>query len=886
MDDTRLLWKKIIKALGRYSGSHLFVRRLIRRLEQVRLLHDEGQRRLQNLRYQQQELARSEQKYFALFDQNPQAQLLVDRNSRITEVNQNAIALLGMERAALLGTLLTDHVDISDLSLWQDWLSFGDYQNPLQLQITTRLANTAFNLHAMPLVMQGQDISAWLISLEKMSSNHPLLPLQGSDNPFVPASDRFFLLDAEGRIQATGGSGLTEEQKPGNLLLQTVDTKEEPLLRHALANAQLAGLPQCYDYPLEDYLHSTPRWTHRVAALTDGQKQTKGYLIAQLEISDRLLKEHRATMARQRIFSLLDALPAFVYLQNRQRVIQYANTAFRTIFGEVEGGRTCWQIFHPLGHHCDVCHGEKVFSQGVSEQWEVTDRQGRVYMVHDSLFTEEGWEPLMMGVGLEITPRIQAEEALARSEHRFQALARMAPVGIFRTDIQGNWIFVNPRWEEITGLTVQQAAGCGWLQAVHPQDREPLLTSWQKALAEPQPLQAEFRLQKTTGDILWVICQATPDVDEIDGFVGLVGTITDISERRIMEEALSESNRRYRAIVEDQTELIGRFQPDGSLTFVNEAYCRYFNQPRETLLGSHFLHHVLEETKAAIGPKLAELTRSSPVVAIEHQSFVGEVRWQKWTYRAIFTLDGQLAEYQAVGRDITEDKKIQEAILHLKDELELQERKRLAITLHDGVGQSMQAINLGLKLAATTFPHNPNEALKTLREMSREITETIAQLRDITGELRPSFLERMELVEAMRWWGGRVAERSRVEVRIQPRTELPPLSLRIKYNCFQIFQEALTNAIKHSGSKEVIVTLEHTVDDHLKMEIMDRGKGFDPNKEGGVSQQGLGLSIIPERVARMGGTLNVRSEPGRGVVISVLVPSGEKECTGRQGGLS
>ena len=136
----------------------------------------------------------------------------------------------------------------------------------------------------------------------------------------------------------------------------------------------------------------------------------------------------------------------------------------------------------------------------------------------------------------------------------------------------------------------------------------------------------------------------------------------DITERKQAESHLRQTEERYRDIVEDQTELICRFLIDGTLTFVNGAYARYFDRTPEALVGTTFWPLIPEEVHEKSREFLASITPEYPVRSIEHPvlSPSGEIRWQHWTDRAIFDVDGRLQEYQAVGRDITDRKRAEE----------------------------------------------------------------------------------------------------------------------------------------------------------------------------------------------------------------------------------
>ncbi len=130
------------------------------------------------------------------------------------------------------------------------------------------------------------------------------------------------------------------------------------------------------------------------------------------------------------------------------------------------------------------------------------------------------------------------------------------------------------------------------------------------------------------------------------------------AELAMQSEALHSSEARYRAIVEGQTELICRWRLDGTLSFVNETYCRYFGRQREDLIGQSFRPLIPEVDRAFLDRIIAGLSSEQPVATLEHQVFLpdGTLRWQQWTNRALFGADGQISEVASVGRDITDRK--------------------------------------------------------------------------------------------------------------------------------------------------------------------------------------------------------------------------------------
>jgi PAS domain S-box-containing protein len=153
-----------------------------------------------------------------------------------------------------------------------------------------------------------------------------------------------------------------------------------------------------------------------------------------------------------------------------------------------------------------------------------------------------------------------------------------------------------------------------------------------------------------------------------------------VSREKEIEEELKKSERRYRAIVQDQAELICRFLPDGTLTFFNDAYCRYFGRKQAELISRSFMTLIPEEDRDMVHKQFNSLTYDNPVATCEHRVILpsGEISWMSWSDQAIFDDQNRLMEFQSVGRDITQRKRMEEELQEAKNELEKQVRDRTA----------------------------------------------------------------------------------------------------------------------------------------------------------------------------------------------------------------
>jgi PAS domain S-box-containing protein len=154
----------------------------------------------------------------------------------------------------------------------------------------------------------------------------------------------------------------------------------------------------------------------------------------------------------------------------------------------------------------------------------------------------------------DISDRKQLEAELQEREKRFRLLVTYAPVGIFQTDSQGHCLFVNPQWMELTGLSMAEALGTGWANAIHPSDRELVFTEWSKNSTTERQFSMEYRFRTPTGKINWVFSMAIAIRDEAGAIVGYFGTVTDITARKQAEQRLRESEERLQLALESVEE--------------------------------------------------------------------------------------------------------------------------------------------------------------------------------------------------------------------------------------------------------------------------------------------------------------------------------------------
>lgn len=351
------------------------------------------------------------------------------------------------------------------------------------------------------------------------------------------------------------------------------------------------------------------------------------------------------------------------------------------------------------------------------------------------------------------------------------------------------------------------------------------------------------------------------------------------------QQALELSERRYRAIVEDQSELIIRMLPDLTVTFVNGAYCHYIGRKPEDLLGKNLAAHVLPEEHARVRRFVAGVAPAAPTYERDAQvrDASGALRWMHWAARGLFDAGGGLAEVQSVGRDVTELKRAMDALGAARERLqglsrrllEVQEaeRRHLARELHDDIGQGLTALKLNLEALARGRDRGGLEA--RIGEALETTRHTIERVRLLSVNLRPLQLDDLGLAAALRSHLDRQAKLGGLAPHFEIQEVPLKLSADIETACFRVAQEAINNIVRHSKAANVWLRL-FLAGEQLALSVRDDGVGFDVTaaQRRAAAGESLGVVSMEERVALAGGTLQIHSAPKQGTVIVASFPVG------------
>ena len=370
---------------------------------------------------------------------------------------------------------------------------------------------------------------------------------------------------------------------------------------------------------------------------------------------------------------------------------------------------------------------------------------------------------------------------------------------------------------------------------------------------------------------------------ELDILTFVSRQVASAVERRRAQDDLARSEARYRAVVEDQTELIVRFRPDGEVTFLNEAYCRYFGRERKASVGSNIFDALSERNAAALRDVLVALTPDSPAGSfrLEYRSAERGRRVLDWTYHAIFADDGRLFEVQGVGGDITER-------LTIEEQLREAQKMEAVAALAGGVAHEFNNDLQSMLATANAMGASRESAdgfAAALGLLENAIKRSARHARELLlfSRQNVSKTELVDLNEIVGDGGGFVRSLVPVAVRLMVEPGADPAAVTgDRGQLEEVLATLVVNAVDAMPEGgDLTVRSGRDGEGFAWFEVQDTGGGipqdvrvrmFEPfftTKQRGT---GLGLSVTHGIVTGMGGRVEVASEVGRGSTFRVVLP--------------
>jgi PAS domain S-box-containing protein len=461
------------------------------------------------------------------------------------------------------------------------------------------------------------------------------------------------------------------------------------------------------------------------------------------------------------------------------------------------------------------------------------------------------------------------ERELRASEDRYRNLASSSPDLVFATDAEGRYTFLSDRAATMLGWDREVALGRMFMEYVAPGWEAEAATSYATVIGDPTTVHsARIDFLKGDGSPVELEINVLGKVE--DGvLVGINGVARDVSERLRLERELTQSEQRFRFLVQNSPDIVFSTDAEGRFTFLSDAIERVTGHKASDLIGQHFSVLIDPSTGPVAGNRWSALVadpereQQAALVLRGHDG-----RRVPVDVRAIGITDGgRFAGIQGATRDVSDQVRLEDELRRQAGELAAgEERAHLARELHDSVTQALFSMTLVSRSIEMLLDRDTDAAraqLGQLRELQRE---ALAEMRALIFELRPGNLEQEGLVRALKTHAA--ALQGRLGLPIVVESDLPErLPLPAEEVLYRIAQEALHNVVKHAAARQVRVEIR-AVDGGVRLRVVDDGKGFDPAS---VPDGHLGLTGMRARADRVGGTFACESQPGTGTSIEVAL---------------
>jgi PAS domain S-box-containing protein len=513
--------------------------------------------------------------------------------------------------------------------------------------------------------------------------------------------------------------------------------------------------------------------------------------------------------------------------------------------------------------------------------------------LHDS----NGVVTHLVGIVHDITERERLEEALHQREQRLHLALQASAAGLWTRDAGANQVDWDEGFRRLYGFSPDEPAMFDvWLSRVHPDDRGKVLDLLDETHHPTRDAwDATFRIVRPDGTVAWIQSLGRVERDRAGEITRLAGLELDVTARREAEEARQarrdeEHNRELRLLLETATQGILSVDARGTILMANRALETMFGWSPGELIGHSIEELVPLAVRALHARNRADYFAAPTSRLMTGLELVGE-RKDGSTFPIEVTLNHVATPSGGHGiafvSDITERQRataeLERRMVQLRQlasDLTLAEqhaREQLAKTLHDGLQQLLVTVALNLDQQMQRDALGERGIGEPLVQAKAQLNEAILAARSLSFELFPPVLHSSGLAAALTWLADWMRGQYGLVVQVSADPDADSDRKDVRTLLFESVRELLFNVVKHARVDRVTVDLVRASNDMLCITVADKGIGFDPATLDDVAkadQMGWGLFSIRERLALLGGWLDVESAPGRGTQFRLLAPRG------------
>ena len=494
-------------------------------------------------------------------------------------------------------------------------------------------------------------------------------------------------------------------------------------------------------------------------------------------------------------------------------------------------------------------------------------------------FAANGEAIRMLGIAADITELSEVEDRLSESQERLKGIVDAAMDAIIAVDDDQRVQVFNTAAEKMFGCLASDAIGAPLerflpprFRAVHREHVRRLgdtgVTS--QAMAGLRQLWA----LRSDGDEFPI--EASISQSHVDGETLFTVILRDVTERLRADEALRESEERFRLMADTAPVMLWMSAPDKLCDYFNRSWLEFTGRPLESELGNGWAEGVHpEDLKQCIDTYERAFDRREQFrMEYRLRRHDGEYRWILDTGVPRLSADGAFSGYIGSAVDVTEHKMAERVLSGLSHRLmEAQERERawIARQLHDDVAQRMALLTIELDQLSQVLPRGAGELRIRISELRGRAIDLCKDIGIISHRLHSSKLEYLGIASAAGAFCRELSEQKSVAISFSHEGVPEDLPKGVALALFRVLQEALTNAVKHAGVNHFSVALRGG-EDEIQLEVVDTGIGFDP--QAALRRHGLGLVSMQERLSLVHGEIAIDSRPGAGTQVRARVPLG------------
>ncbi len=613
----------------------------------------------------------------------------------------------------------------------------------------------------------------------------------------------------------------------------------------------------------------------------------------QLIISDDLLETEKALRRSEQMFAsafraspdafTISGFPDGEYVDVNDSFTRLTGYTREEVLNKTPQQLNLWVNFSQRGQ----------FVSQLAEQGELHDAEFqlrtksgeiRTGLLSGALLDLDGRRCALM-VARDITDRKSAEELLRASEERFRSLVEHLHVGIVWFDPQSRIQFANQAAVEMFGLQVNEVLG----RTAQEIGLQPLRENGTLIPDQERPLPAVIATGRPVynqvfgwrrphrEEILWTLLDVIPEFDVAKNITRLLVSLTNVTEQRKAIEALRESEERFRTLVRDLHVGVVLHGPAGEVEFANQAALGMFGLTKAEVLGRQIVDLGLTAVdERGLDTPFPDFPIPS-ILRTKQKIPQGTMGWRRPGVTEILWLfgnsvpqigtDGSVLRIISSFTDITELKNAEKAIHQLSTQLlklQDEERRRIGRELHDGMAQTILAVNLSLAQVRQSSPGLSEQATRSMDKARELLHQMSREIRSLSYLLHPPLLDDLGLVSALKEYVHGFSERSGIETEFEYHPGFPRLPQSVETAFFRIVQESLGNVQRHSGSQSAKVSLREDSAE-VSLEVSDLGRGMilpsTARSQRDEVRFGVGIPGMRERMAQLGGQLEIESGP-------------------------